>query len=224
MKTLPSWMRTSARPFVGSIFSRFLVLKLKKDAIKCRSIENYVDLAFNFKVAPIGFPIHPQQYRREIIELLRLLTGIRPKTVCEIGTAGGGTLFLFSRVSNPDATIISIDLGSDCNPKWRTPLYKSFATYNQKMYLIRANSHKISTLEIIKKILRGRELDFLFIDGDHTYEGVKKDYEMYGRLVRKSGMIAFYDIVFSTEVERFWNDIKVNFKHVECVDNWNQDG
>ena len=29
---------------------------------------------------------------------------------------------------------------------------------------------------------------YLFIDGDHTYQGVKKDFEMYGPLVKKDGL------------------------------------
>jgi len=37
--------------------------------------------------------------------------------------------------------------------------------------------------------------DFLFIDGDHTYEGVEGDFEMYSPLVRRGGIIAFHDIV-----------------------------
>jgi len=43
--------------------------------------------------------------------------------------------------------------------------------------------------------LNGEPLDFLFIDGDHTYEGVKRDFEMYSPLVRNGGIIAFHDIV-----------------------------
>ena len=34
------------------------------------------------------------------------------------------------------------------------------------------------------------EIDFLFIDADHTYEGAKHDFETYGPLVRKGGIIA----------------------------------
>jgi len=41
----------------------------------------------------------------------------------------------------------------------------------------------------VKKILAGRQVDFLFIDGDHSYEGVKKDFEMYSSLVRKGGVV-----------------------------------
>ena len=47
----------------------------------------------------------------------------------------------------------------------------------------------------VQKILYKRVIDFLFIDGDHTYEGVKRDFEMCSLLVRKGGIIAFLDTV-----------------------------
>jgi predicted O-methyltransferase YrrM len=43
--------------------------------------------------------------------------------------------------------------------------------------------------------LKDNKVDFLFIDADHSYEGVKKDFEMYSPLVRKGGIIAFHDII-----------------------------
>ena len=51
------------------------------------------------------------------------------------------------------------------------------------------------TLEAARGALEGRQVDVLFIDGDHAYDGVKRDYEMYGSLVRDGGVIAFHDIV-----------------------------
>jgi predicted O-methyltransferase YrrM len=44
-------------------------------------------------------------------------------------------------------------------------------------------------------LLKGSEGDFLFIDGDHTYQGVKQDFQMYSPLVKKGGIVAFHDIV-----------------------------
>ncbi|MEO0196406.1 MAG: class I SAM-dependent methyltransferase [candidate division WOR-3 bacterium] len=44
-------------------------------------------------------------------------------------------------------------------------------------------------------MLGNSKLDFLFIEGNHSYEGVKMDFEMYFPLVRKGGIIAFHDIV-----------------------------
>jgi hypothetical protein len=36
----------------------------------------------------------------------------------------------------------------------------------------------------VKRILGGGRVDFIFIDGDHTCEGVKRDFEMHSPLMR----------------------------------------
>ncbi|MBS1580115.1 MAG: class I SAM-dependent methyltransferase [Bacteroidetes bacterium] len=36
-------------------------------------------------------------------------------------------------------------------------------------------------------------IDFIFIDGDHSYEGVKKDFELYAPKLSKDGILAFHD-------------------------------
>jgi cephalosporin hydroxylase len=36
-------------------------------------------------------------------------------------------------------------------------------------------------------------VDFLWIDGDHTYEGCKADYENYSPLVVPGGLIGIHD-------------------------------
>jgi len=73
-------------------------------------------------------------------------------------------------------------------------------------------------------------LDFLFIDGDHSYEGVKKDFEMYSPLVKKEGIIAFHDIApngiseLTGGVPRFWKEIEKKNCHQEIINNQNQEG
>ncbi len=37
------------------------------------------------------------------------------------------------------------------------------------------------------------QIDFLFIDGDHSIEGCKNDYNLYAHKVSKGGFIAFHD-------------------------------
>jgi predicted O-methyltransferase YrrM len=179
--------------------------------------------------------IKPAQVHSEFSELVEIVTGMKPKVILEIGTANGGTLFLFSHVASESATMISIDLpggrfGGGYSA-WRTLLYKSFALPGQKMYLLRADSHKRETLEQVKAILDGREIDFLFIDGDHTYEGVKKDFEMYSSLVRQGGVIAFHDIVPGGQesvggVPQFWNEVREYYsdKEKEIVQDRSQGG
>jgi hypothetical protein len=57
------------------------------------------------------------------------------------------------------------------------------------------------------------------IDGVHSYDGVKCDFEMYGSLVNPGGLIAFHDINYSCDVRRFWDEVKVGRRFQEiCVD------
>jgi predicted O-methyltransferase YrrM len=177
--------------------------------------------------------IKPAQVQSEVSELLEIINRMKPKVILEIGTANGGTLFLFSHVAPDVATVISIDLSGGRfgggYPAWRTLLYKSFALPGQKIHLLRADSHKRDTLEQVKLILggSGREIDFLFIDGDHTYEGVKRDFEMYSPLVKKGGIVAFHDIVphpseTGCEVSKLWEEMKSRYNHLELVKDQSQ--
>jgi MMP 1-O-methyltransferase len=43
------------------------------------------------------------------------------------------------------------------------------------------------------KNITGRKINLLFIDGDHSYEGVKSDFEAWYPHVKRGGMIAFHD-------------------------------
>ncbi|NJE12854.1 class I SAM-dependent methyltransferase [Thermococcus sp. LS2] len=204
----------------------YAIWKIKN--IKFRSVEELVDFSFNW----LHGLIRPMQVREEIIELLKILSERKPKVVLEIGTANGGTLFLFSRVVPEDATLISVDLPGGRfgggYPNWKVPLYKAFALPTQDIHLIRANSHDPETLETIEEILNGRKVDFLFIDGDHSYEGVKADFEMYSPLVADGGIIAFHDIVPGPQenvggVPKFWKEIKNKYPYQEIVKDWNQE-
>jgi predicted O-methyltransferase YrrM len=221
-------------PFMGAFFANAIIRRLRENSAKCENIYNHVDLAFSFEFNFLGlfsFNIKPFQNRWEITQLLRILEEAPPKTIVEIGTAQGGSLYLFTRVSRPDAILVSIDLpGGPYGggyPAWKIPIYKSFASANQKEYLFRMDSHDESTLEKTKRLLAGSKVDFLFIDGDHSYDGVKKDFEMYRRLVRRGGIIAFHDIVpgpreLVGDVPNFWKRIRQKFCYEEIVENWSQ--
>lgn len=68
------------------------------------------------------------------------------------------------------------------------------------------DSKSPETLSRLKKKLKGKPINLLFIDGDHTYEGVKKDYEIYAPLVKN--IIALHDvIIYKSSVAKFWNEL-----------------
>jgi len=204
----------------------YVFLKIKKFN------QNGLNDLVSFCFYSVAGSIRPLQVKNEILELLKIVGRMKPRVILEIGTANGGTLFLFSRVASENATIISIDFPDrrfgGGYPKWRGILYRAFALPGQRIYLLRADSHNRETLEQVKRILDGNGIDFLFIDGDHTYEGVKKDFEFYSPLVKKGGIIALHDIVVhppdtGCEVSKFWNEIKEQkHEYAEIVGDRNQ--
>ena len=174
----------------------------------------------------IGGVLRPAQVKEEILGLMKLVKEAKPKVLIEICSPSGGSLFLLSRTAPEDAAIISIDPTGGQHgrgySKWKIPLHRSFATPKQEIHLIRGDPHKKETLGRLRGILKGREVDFLFIDGEHSYEAAKKEFRMYSPLVGTGGMIAFNDIAghpFKTRhgVDRFWKEIKRRHKHTEIV-------
>jgi predicted O-methyltransferase YrrM len=100
------------------------------------------------------------------------------------------------------------------------PFLRKVVRKGQSLFLLRKDSHKPQTLASINEILQGYKLDFLFIDGDHSYEGVKKDFEMYSPLVRSGGLIAFHDITPCgppKEVFKYWEEVKESYVHKELI-------
>jgi predicted O-methyltransferase YrrM len=160
----------------------------------------------------------PFQIKSELTELMMTVAGLKPNTAAEIGTRKGGTLFLLCRFSSPGANIISIDLpGGRFGGGYATHrrlLYRTFAGPGQSLHLLRRNSHDPRTLDGVKHTLAGAPLDFLFIDGDHSYEGVKQDFEMYSPLVRKGGLVAFHDVAGGPGYERWAGGVPIFWRQV----------
>ncbi|MHB8520744.1 MAG: class I SAM-dependent methyltransferase [Limisphaerales bacterium] len=177
----------------------------------------------------------PFQKRLEIVQLLRIVSAAAPRAVCEIGTAAGGTTFLLAKAAAPDAVIISIDNAIDGA---RQAALRRFASQRQRIICFRSDSHQPGTQEMVTAILGRQTLDVLFIDGDHTKEGVAADFRSFGPLVREGGFIAFHDIVpdflarfgrktasFSGGVPGFWRELRQgSLLTQEIIEDPDQDG
>jgi predicted O-methyltransferase YrrM len=216
------------RPFLALVVAR----RLHELAGRASTVGELVDLVFGFNA--FGITVRPGQVRWEFTQLLEAVQKLKPQRVLEIGTANGGSLLPITRLSAQDAHVISVDLHhgefGGGYPAWRIPLYKAFARDTQRLDLLRGDSHDPRTLDRVRDLLAGRQLDLLFIDGDHTFDGVKQDFEHYGPLVRPGGIIAFHDInppnelapadgtrCLVGEVPRYWREISPNWDSQEFV-------
>jgi cephalosporin hydroxylase len=169
-----------------------------------------------------AFDLGLQQIREEVLALASFVAGLQPRNVMEIGSASGGTFYLWCKIAAAGGKKISVDLpggvyGGEPNadPVVRARRDEMMGSWAPGVYLVAGDSHQPETRAQVHSILGDEKLDFLFIDGDHTYEGVRADYFMYRDLVRSNGYIAFHDINDSdfhranlVGVGRFWQEIE----------------
>jgi cephalosporin hydroxylase len=172
------------------------------------NIEEVVDKAFG---------LYMPQERDEIVQLAKFVYELQPKVVVEIGTKFGGTFMIWNEIA--PGIKISVDLVegihggvSRLDTDARNARFREL--YNDSCIFIEGNSHDLATYDLLVKALDGKTIDFLFIDGDHTYEGVKEDYETYSSLVSENGYIGFHDINDTQRhrdrdvyVGKLWNEL-----------------
>jgi predicted O-methyltransferase YrrM len=199
--------------------------KLKNFHSQTRTNSEIIDMAIDFKTKGL-YRVDSVQNRDEILSLADAVKAISPKTILEIGTCNGGTLFIWSNLASNQ--VISCDLNES---KVREELYQQFTPANSNCDVISlaGDSHSEDFRKHVENKLNGEKVDFLFIDGDHTEEGVKQDYEMYSPLVRKGGLIAFHDIVEKqptpkNQVFYYLEKLKPTVKYEEFVNDHNQTG
>lgn len=167
----------------------------------------------------------------ELGALLRFLAPRGPRVIVEVGTAGGGTLWALTRIAAPDALIVSIDMpagspadlfgGKDVYQRPERDTLRQHARARQRVVLLDGDSQAAEMRARLERVLRGRRIDVLFIDADHRYQGVKRDYQLYSPLVAPAGVIGFHDIVnhkrTDVGVDRFWREVKKGHESREWV-------
>lgn len=170
------------------------------------------------------------QNRYEIKSCLDFLKSKNIKTFMEIGTNEGGTFICWSGLMGEEGIKISLDWA---HGPWGTTNF-DVNKRNQKMlemgnnvHIFNGDSHSIDIYTKIKNLLNGTEVDFLFIDGDHSHIGVKLDYFMYKDFVKDGGWIGFHDIKETDFhksagclVSSFWNELNVPKYWFISDNNW----
>lgn len=155
----------------------------------------------------------------EFAGLVQMVLDLRPRIIVEIGSDVGGSLSAWTKITNQ---VYSIDLPagpfsseSTARRSWGASTYSG-------------DSHSADAFDWLVGKLHGRRVDFLMIDGDHTYEGSLADWQMYRPLVRPGGVIAFHDICWHgpghpCQVDAVWQQVKEGYRSHEIIQtptNW----
>lgn len=187
-----------------------------------------MDITQILESCPVEIYQTPEEFSK-LLELLVSKFGSRKVNVMEIGSMYGGTLWCWlSTLSLKQLTVID-KLVETFDSRYNTQkhcheLWGQWCRYNKCAYACleqdSAKPSAISTAHLIAS-----QVDILFIDGDHTYEGVKADYNNYKDLVRTGGVIIFHDIAYEKDsvyfgVKPLWEELKKEYpKYEEFVTN-----
>jgi cephalosporin hydroxylase len=183
-----------------------------------------------FKFARKAFKLI--QIEKEITGFLSHIQEISPRIVCEIGTKTCGNSFLLSQAIASVELFVGIDLFVENSSQFR-----AFARPNTKIEFFSGSSYSDEMVERVRKLLAGRKIDVLFVDGDHRYEGAKSDFLLYRQFVRDGGIIAFHDVMpvraalpgepptlWAGDVPVLWEKVKAGYPYREFVGKPDQNG
>lgn len=146
------------------------------------------------------FKVPTGQWPWEIFEAVRLVQDLYPIRIAEIGCLYGGTLALWLEclVDLPQTVVVGIDPEID-----KVRQYVN----DRRLILVKSFSSDVKAINVVQHY---SPIDMLFIDGDHSYEGSKRDFLVYGDMVKNGGLILLHDIVtFRPEVgvPQLWQEI-----------------
>jgi predicted O-methyltransferase YrrM len=160
--------------------------------------------------------LHSNQVQEEILTLAERVDEHDPDIAIEIGTASGGTLYIWSRLVAESGRLLSIDHSISDR---KTSFFGSMG--RPETDVIVGDSHATSTRDEVEEWLDGSSIDFLFIDGHGAYDSVRQDFELYEPLLSDGALVAFHDIQQpSTDghgVRRFWNELGEKYESEELA-------
>jgi predicted O-methyltransferase YrrM len=125
------------------------------------------------------------------IEYLFALASRAEKRIVETGRYNGGSCFVMS-CANAEVPIHSIDIAPQDDDRLRTLL--SEHGVGQNIDLVVGDSQKGEYPDI-------QDIDLLFIDGDHSYDGCLADLEQWFPRVVPGGHVVLHDCYFGTQVQ-----------------------
>lgn len=150
---------------------------------------------------------------QELEKLLSVAKGAR--SILEVGSRYGEVLKMLAHGMDGKGRVVSVDLpgvfpwGESDSAPFLTGAVEGLKAEGYDASLFLGNSRDP---EIIKAVQDLGPFDFVFIDGDHHYEGAKADWENYGPMGKT---VVFHDIIRPSaerrqelEVWRLWREIE----------------
>ncbi|MBA4147196.1 MAG: class I SAM-dependent methyltransferase [Verrucomicrobia bacterium] len=157
--------------------------------------EKFEDLVSLFDLSPMTRGIIRQDFD-EAAALFRWVRSLPDPIGVEIGRFNGGSTLLLAVAIGQNGKLASIDISPQDDAVLDCVLQK--AKVRNRVELVVGDANKIPRKDLI---------DFVFIDGDHSYEGAKRDHNKWGKLVRRGGFVIHHDMGNGRKLATQWNEL-----------------
>jgi predicted O-methyltransferase YrrM len=169
----------------------------------------------------------PLQVEDELAAFVGALRRLRVRSYLEIGTRYGGSFEAVMSALPLSSTGVAVDFpGGGFGDSESAPIL--FATLAR----LRARGQDVDCIlgpsaapEVVARAAQAAPFDAIFIDADHSYEAVKRDFQLYAPMAAKA--VILHDIAappghtstrgLPVEVPVFWEEIRPRYRHLEIV-------
>jgi exonuclease VII small subunit len=185
--------------------------------LKLNPLDHPICLAYPGRLASTAWAAHVP-FAMFMVDILR------PRTIVELGVYSGVSYCAFCQAVkelNLNTRCFGIDTWQgDANSgpygpeilsdlrEYHDPLYENFSSLIQ------------STFDDALSQFENNTIDLLHIDGFHSYESVKHDFEVWLPKMSSQGVVLFHDINVRDPgfgVWKLWEEIKLRYPHFEFV-------
>ncbi|MCT7516354.1 glycosyltransferase family protein [Aliarcobacter cryaerophilus] len=195
-KTIPPYTISGGVPakFIKNRFNKEIMKKLKGKCLN-KSINILEDVSHIFT----------HLTDNEKIKLFELTCSLANNSnVVEIGSYFGASSSLIAKGLPNKSKLYCIDSWeNDAMTERKKDTFEEFTSntsqYKERIIPIRGMSFDV--INIIKEKVNNK-IDMLFIDGDHSYEGVKKDWDLYSPMLQSGSIVVFHDVGWANGVKR----------------------
>jgi len=173
----------------------------KPDAIKWSDIEvpsqveGFEDLSFLFRSSPLN-----RRFIRldidEAAALYKVVKNLPNARGIEIGRFKGGSTLMLAAAVGPQGRLLSVDKETQDDPGITEILRQT--NLLDRVELVIADANEVEW---------DLGIDFVFIDGDHSYQGAKQDHNKWGSKVRPGGFIIHHDMGNARPLSSQWDSL-----------------
>lgn len=143
--------------------------------------------------------------------LVNKVEQVSPHVIIEIGIGIGGGMKVWEQLLDPG----DLYIGVDRRPKIEEEIFWDWRNSNRRIEIVIGDSTIPETALKVGEILSYRKVDFLYIDGSHSYEAAKADFKNYMPFVRSGGLVGFHDVEShleqktgeATAVKKFFDEL-----------------